>query len=104
VPILGEILGIVGGIISLVCFILVLVKMFQAGQTGLGILCIVLVFCCGIGGLIAFIYGWVKAKDWNITNVMIAWTVGVILGLVGNLLNPPNFQQFQQFQQQQRLP
>ena len=35
------------GIGSLVCFILVLIKMFQQGQTGLGIACIVLAFCTG---------------------------------------------------------
>jgi hypothetical protein len=51
--VLGLLLQVVGGITSLVCFVMVLVKMFQNGKTGLGIACIVLVFCCGIGGLIA---------------------------------------------------
>jgi hypothetical protein len=76
------------GIGSLVCFILVLIQMFQHGQTGLGIACIVLIFCVGIGALIAFVYGWMKATEWNIKNVMMAWTgcwiVGVLLG-VANL-------------------
>jgi|GEM_PF-1330791 len=70
------------GLASLVCFVLVLIQMFQRGQTGLGIACIVLLFVCGIGGLIAFIYGWVKAREWNIQNIMIAWTVCVLIQLV----------------------
>jgi hypothetical protein len=55
--------------------------MFQHGQTGLGIACIVLLFCCGIGALIAFIVGWMNARAWNITNVMIAWTVCWVINL-----------------------
>ena len=54
------------GIAWLVCFIMVLIKMFQQGQTGLGIACIVLVFCVGIGGLIAFIFGWINAQKWPV--------------------------------------
>ncbi len=100
---IGMILSVVGSIISLVCFILVLIKMFQNGQTGLGIACIVLFFCCGLGGLIAFIYGWVKSGQWNIQNIMIAWTVGIILNIAGAAMNPQQFQQIQQIQQQQPI-
>ena len=100
--VLGQILSGVGVIISLVCFIIVLVKMFQNGKTGLGILCIVLV-CCGVGELVAFIYGWIKAADWNIRNVMIAFTIGWILMIVGGAMNPGQFQ-YQQFQLQQPAP
>jgi hypothetical protein len=101
-PVLASILSGVGGLISLVCFILVLVKMFQNGKTGLGIACIVLFFCCGIGGLVAYIYGWVGSGDWDLRNVMLAWTVGIILGIVGGALNPGQFQQFQQIQVEQQ--
>jgi hypothetical protein len=69
-------------IANLVCFILVLVKMFQAGQTGLGVVCIILYICTGIGGLIAFIVGWMNATKWQIKNVMIAWTAIWILGFI----------------------
>lgn len=75
------VLQILVGIPSLVCFIMVLIKMFQAGQTGLGIACIVLI-CCGIGGLIAFIYGWVKSKEWGITNIMLIWTACIVVGII----------------------
>ncbi len=74
------------GIGSLVCFILVLVKMFQNEQTGLGVACIVLVFVCGIGALIAFIMGWVNSSKWNIQNIMWAWTGCWVVGILVNIL------------------
>ena len=69
------------GVATLVCFILVLVRMFQAGQTGLGVTCIVLTFCTGVGPLIAFIVGWINAAQWNIRNVMLVWTAIIVLDL-----------------------
>jgi hypothetical protein len=86
-------LAFVSGVGSFVCFVLVLVKIFQHNQTGLGIACIVLLFCCGIGGLIAFIYGWVKAGEWRITNLMTVWTVFFALNVVSGILNPAPFEQ-----------
>jgi hypothetical protein len=85
-------------IASLVCYILVLVKMFQNGQTGLGIACILLTCVCGIGALIAFIYGWIKSGEWGIRNVMIAWTVLIIASIVlsivaGPVVDPEQFKQ-----------
>jgi hypothetical protein len=76
-----QILEGLAGLASLVCFILVLVRMFQVGQTGLGIVCIVLVFCVGIGGLVAFIVGWINANQWGIRNIMMAWTACFIVGV-----------------------
>jgi hypothetical protein len=99
--ILGTIFAAVGGLISLVCYIMVLVKMFQHGKTGLAILCIVLLCVCGIGGLIAFIYGWMKAGEWNLRNVMMAWTLGIVLQLAGTVMNPGQIQQLQEIQQKQ---
>jgi hypothetical protein len=88
----GTILGSLTSIIILICFILVVIKMFQNSQTGLGIACIVLVFCVGIGFLVAFIVGWINARRWGITNIMIVWTVCFILNLVAIPLNPNLFQ------------
>src|SRR5262249_4220228 len=87
----------VGSLINLVCFILLVVKMFQNGKTGLGVLCIVLLFCCGIGNVVAFIYGWIKSAEWNLRTVMMVWTVGVILDVAGAAMNPSQFQQLQHF-------
>ena len=89
---LANILVGVAGLVSLICFILVLVQMFQHGQTGLGIACIVLTFCCGIGGLIAFIYGWVHSREWRLTNVMIVWTIAIIIDVAVGAANPALYQ------------
>ena len=70
------------GLIALVCAILVGVKMIQHEQKGLGIATIILCFCTGIGQLIALIYGWMKAKEWNMKGLMMALTVT----LLGSLL------------------
>jgi hypothetical protein len=73
-------------VVSLVCFILVLIKMFQAGEQTLGIICIVLVLCFGIGGLIAFIFGWINANKWNIKNIMMIWTGAIIASIVLSII------------------
>src|SRR5438045_4111544 len=99
---IGQILSSVGGIGMLVCFILLIVQLFQRGRTGLGILCIVLFFCCTIGHWIAYIVGWMNSRDWGNTNLMWIWTVFVILWIIGNALVPPDFAAFQRaFQQGQ---
>ena len=82
---MGALLSLIAlacGIGSLVCFILVLIQMFQNDQVGLGVACIVLAFVCGIGGLVAFIMGWVNASKWNIHNIMWAWTGCAVVGLL----------------------
>ncbi|MBA2115488.1 hypothetical protein [Bremerella alba] len=84
-------LGLAGilGLVSLVCFILIIVKMFQNDDTTLGIICIVTIFC-GIGGLIAFVMGWINAGKYNASQLMLIWTgaiVGsVILNIIGQVL------------------
>jgi hypothetical protein len=83
----GHILSSAAFIGAVVCFILVVAQMFKRGQSGMGIVCIVLL-CCGVGGLVAFIYGWVKHREWGLTNVMIIWTVCIIVLGIGGALNP----------------
>jgi hypothetical protein len=84
-PLLLFLLQILAGIGSLVCFILVLVRLFQDGQTGLGVACIVLILC-GVGPLIAFIVGWVNAQRWRMTNVMTFWTVCIVVGVLAGAI------------------
>ena len=71
-------LALATGITALVCWIMVLIQIFKSGQTGLGILGI---FC----PLFTFIYGWMKAKEFGIKNIMIIWSVAVVLSVVVNL-------------------
>ena len=70
------------GLGSLVCFILVLIHLFQSEQTGLGIVCIVLAFLCGIGVLIAFVKGWMD----GLGTVMWVWTGCFALGVLTNFV------------------
>ena len=59
----------------MVCWIWVLIKIFQDNHVGLGIFCIVTTFIFGFGLLITFVYGWAKHHDLGTTNVMIVWSV-----------------------------
>jgi hypothetical protein len=83
--ILLYLVALVVGIGSLVCFVMVVVQMFKHDQTGLGVACILLIFC-GIGGLIAFIYGWIKNKEWGLQKIMLIWTACIIVGLLVNIV------------------
>ena len=58
-------------VVYFICFIVLLVQMFQRGATGVALLCIGLSLCCGFGGFVAFVYGWTKATAWNINNLML---------------------------------
>ena len=63
---------------SLVCLIIVIKNMFDNGSSGLGIATIILTLVCGIGSLIAFVWGWMNVGG----KVMIAWTVLTIAGVI----------------------
>ncbi len=79
---LFQALNLVAGLVSLVCFIMVIIAMFKSGDTTLGIVCIVLSLCGGLGALIAFVMGWVNAAKWNVQKIMPIWTGAVIAGIV----------------------
>ncbi len=72
-----QILAYLIGIGALICFILVLIKLFKKEGVGLGILGI-------ICALYTFIWGWINHKKQKITNVMLIWTVLTIISLVLN--------------------
>lgn len=69
-----QILGMAAGIGSLVCWIMVLVKLFQAKQTLHGVLGII---TCGLW---AFIWGWVVSGKLKLQKIMIIWTICIIIG------------------------
>ncbi len=76
----GGLIGIVAlcvGLGSLICFIIVLIKLFQNEGTLKGILGI-------ICGLYTFIWGWMNATRLNIKTIMMIWTVLLIISLVLN--------------------
>jgi hypothetical protein len=59
---------------SLVCYVIVLIKLFQAEGALKGILAV-------ICGLYAFVWGWINAARFNLRNIMLAWTALIIAGL-----------------------
>ena len=66
-------------IASLVCFIIVLTKLFPKEGVGMGIFGII----CGI---YTFIWGWQNANALDIKNVMIAWSFCIGINIVVNVL------------------
>jgi hypothetical protein len=71
---MAQIATIVFGIGSLVCWIIMVVKIIQGGYTLQGVLGI-------ICGLVAFIYGWMKADELDAKPIMLGWT-GCIIGQI----------------------
>jgi hypothetical protein len=76
----GGLIGIVAlcvGLASLICFIIVLIKLFQnegALKGILGLIC----------GLYTFIWGWMNATRLNLRNIMMIWTLLIIIQIVLN--------------------
>jgi len=76
----GGLIGIVAllvGLGSLICFIVVLIKLFQnegALKGILGLIC----------ALYTFIWGWMNANKLGIRNIMLIWTILCIVQLVLN--------------------
>ena len=72
-------------VVNIVCWIMVLIQIFKHQQIALGIIGII----CGI---VAFVYGWVKANEWGIRNVMLAWTGSIVAQIiVAMIAGPSNF-------------
>lgn len=104
-----SLLSSVASIGVLVCFILVLVKMFQNKDTAGAIISIVTLLICCIGLLfnINFILGWTKASRWNMKKLMYTYTAFFAVYWITTLITIPQSialfqQQFQAIQQQQQ--
>lgn len=63
---------------SLICLIIVVIKMFQDAGAVQGIIGLI----CGIW---AFIWGWMNAGRLNIRNIMLIWTALIILSIILNI-------------------
>ncbi len=74
-----QILVILVGLVNLVLFILVLIKLFQKEGALKGILGL-------ICALYTFIWGWIKAKELQITNIMMAWSACIVLSIILNVI------------------
>ena len=74
-----SLLAMVCGIASIICLILVLIKLFPAEGPVKGVLGII----CGI---YTFIWGWQNVNRFNLRQIMQIWTVAIIGGIVLNVL------------------
>ncbi len=72
-------LSLVVSLGSLVCLIMVLIKMFPAEGTLKGILGV-------ICSLYAFIWGWINKDRYGLKNVMIVWTALIVVAIVLNVM------------------
>jgi hypothetical protein len=70
-----QILYMIAALGALICFIIVLVKMFQNAGVLQGILGLI----CSIW---AFIWGWMNAGKLGLKNIMIIWTILILLCIV----------------------
>ena len=78
-----DLLALASGILalgSLLCYFTVVIQMFMHGETGMGVASLALIFC-GVGGLIAFVYGWMKVNEWENILLMSAWTCCFLFSL-----------------------
>jgi hypothetical protein len=78
--ILGYALLFAGGVGSLICAIIVIIKMFKTQESPLmgilGILC----------GLWAFIWGWMNASKYGLGKIMKLWTLALVVSVIGNVI------------------
>ena len=73
-----QIIGLLLWLGCVICGIIVLIKLFQEK----GILHGILGFICG---LYTFIWGWMNATRLGIKNIMIIWTLLILLSIVVNV-------------------
>jgi hypothetical protein len=67
------------GIGSLICWVMVLIRLFKAKGALHGILGI-------ICALYPFIWGWINANALGIKNIMLAWTACFVIGIPINFM------------------
>ncbi|HVW02827.1 MAG TPA: hypothetical protein VHB77_20885 [Planctomycetaceae bacterium] len=72
-------LFVFGNLVSIVCWMVVVIEMFQRERTVLGVVSILL---CSLGALIAFVFGWQHSREWNLTHVMSTWTIAFVASLL----------------------
>jgi hypothetical protein len=74
---MGLILSYIAAAISIVCWIIVLIRMFkESAVKGIfGLIC----------GIYAFIWGWMNANT-GLRNIMLLWTLAIVIGFVGGAM------------------
>ncbi len=75
------ILALIASLGYLICLIIVLIKQFQNGGVVHGIIGII---TCGLW---TFIWGWMNSGKLNLRNIMLIWTLLLIICIVLNIMN-----------------
>jgi hypothetical protein len=76
------------GLVNLVLAILVLIKLFQKQGVLHGILGIICM-------IYTFIWGWIHAKELDITNIMIGWSACIVVQMIlGAIISATSAAQF----------
>ena len=71
--ILLALLSLAIGGIGLFCFVRVLLTMRENGEGVLATFCLVTLLLMGVGSVIAFVYGVLKSREWEIAPTMMLW-------------------------------
>lgn len=83
-------LGGLAGVVALICWILVLIRMFQAGHTTPGLVALLLLLC-GLSPIFVLIYGWMKVDELGIRQLMtiysVAFVIAFLSGSCGGVMN-----------------
>lgn len=74
---MGMMLSYIAGGLSLVCWIVVLIRMFKESAVKgiIGLIC----------GLYAFIWGWMNAGA-GLKNIMLLWTLAIVIAMVAGAM------------------
>ena len=75
-----QIVAMLLSLLSFICFILVLIKQFQNAGIVHGIIGII---TCGIW---TFIWGWINAGKVGIRNIMMIWTLLIVVCIIINVM------------------
>lgn len=75
-----QIIGMLLSFGCLICGIVVLIKQFQNGGAVHGIIGIVTCF------IWTFIWGWMNASKLNIKNIMLIWTLIIVVCIIVNVM------------------
>lgn len=82
---MGNVLISLNGLVGLgilICYIVVLIKLFKNGQSGWGMMSLIGLIFCGIGLIVAFIGGWLHSKEIEAKQVMVIWTILAVLNFI----------------------
>jgi hypothetical protein len=75
-------LSVVVAIVSLCCYLYVIYQMFDKAESVIAIVCLVGICLFGMGGIVAFVYGWIKAWEWEIVPVMAVWSGAIVVNIL----------------------